>query len=112
MNARTIKVIVTLVALLFLNIEAAQAGLVNKLKVYIRHEFTDYQLFYFIGGLLVTGFLGYIVFAPVMIGNQKWAWLNYSTYQPSRHHYSSKRRAITKISRILNSSAPKKKARF
>ena len=109
MKSRTIKVIITLVALLFLNIEAAQAGLIHKLKIYIRHEFADFQLLYLVVGLLVTGFLGYIIFTPVLIGNQKWSWLNYSSFPPSRNNYSSKKDSIAKISQILNNPTGKKK---
>lgn len=90
-----------MVSLLFLNIEAAHAGLVHKLKNYIRLEFTDIELFYIFGGSLSLAFLGYVIFTPVHIGNKKWAWLNYYSYQPNRHDYQSKRVMVKKISGIL-----------
>jgi hypothetical protein len=96
--------------MLFLNIEAAQAGLVHKIKLYIRHECPDYQLLYIALALLVLGFLSYVLFAPVLIGKEKWAWLNYYSYQPNRHDYQSKRATIQKISGILSNAEFSKEA--
>ena len=104
MKKGTLKTIIILVALLFINIEAAQAGLVNKFKIYIRHEFSDYQLLYLIAGFVFLGFLSYIIFTPVLIGKQKWAWLTYYSYNPNRHHYQNKREMIKKISGILQNN--------
>ena len=101
MKNRTLRVIIILISLLFLNIEAAHAGLIHKLKSYIRLEFTDFELFYIFGGSLSLAFLGYVIFTPVLIGNKKWAWLNYYSYQPNRHDYQSKRDMVKKISGIL-----------
>src|SRR5262245_45742029 len=102
MNNRTIKVIIFLVTLLFLNIEAAQAGLVQQLKLYIRHEFTEWQLTYILGGMGLFGILSYIIFTPVLIGSEKWAWYKYFTFNPVRPKYQDKRQAIKKISGILS----------
>jgi len=104
MKKGTLKTIIILVSLLFINIEAAQAGLIQKFKLYIRHEFSDYQLTYFIGGLLFLGFFSYIIFTPVLIGKKKWAWLSYYSYNPGRHDYQSKRVMVKKISGILKNS--------
>jgi hypothetical protein len=104
MKNGTIKTIIVLIALLFINIEAAQAGLVHKLKLYIRHEFSDYQLLYISVAILFLGFLAYIIFTPVLIGKQKWAWLSYYSYNPSRHAYQSRREVIKKISEILKNT--------
>ena len=104
MKKGTLKTIIILVGLLFINIEAAQAGLVSKFKIYIRHEFPDYQLVYFVAGLLFFSLLSYVVFTPVVIGKQKWAWLKYYTYNPNRHDYQSKREMVQKISGILKNS--------
>jgi hypothetical protein len=104
MRKGTLKTIIILVGLLFLNIEAAHAGLIHKFKIYIRHEFSDYQLLYFAGGLLFFGFLSYIIFTPVFIGKRKWAWLSYYSYTPNRHDYQSKRVMVKKISGILKNS--------
>ena len=104
MKKGTLKTIIILLGLLFVNIEAAQAGLIHKVKIYIRQEFSDYQLVYFICGILFFGFLSYIIFTPVLIGKQKWAWLSYYSYTPNRHDYQSKRDMIKKISGILKNS--------
>jgi len=101
MNNRTIRVIVLLVSLLFLNIEAAHAGLVHKLKIYIRHEFTEWQLFYILGGIALFGVLSYIIFTPVLIGSEKWAWYKYFTFNPVHQKYQDKRDVVKKISGIL-----------
>jgi hypothetical protein len=101
MKKGTLKTIIILVVLLFINIEAAHAGLIQKFKIYIRHEFSDYQLLYFAAGFLFLGFLSYIIFTPVFIGKEKWAWLSYYSYTPNRHDYQSKRVMVKKISGIL-----------
>lgn len=107
MKKSTLKTIIILVSLLFINIEAAQAGLIHKFKLYIRHEFSDYQLLYFTAGLLVLGFLSYILFTPVFIGKEKWSWLSFYSFDPNRHKYQAKRDVIKKISIILkNSNSP------
>jgi hypothetical protein len=101
MKKGTLRIIIILVSLLFVNIEAAQAGLVHKVKIYIRHEFSDYQLVYFISAMAIIGFLSYIIFTPVHIGKRKWAWLTYYSYSPTRHDYQSKRDVVKKIAVIL-----------
>jgi hypothetical protein len=102
MKNRTIRIIAILVCLLFINIEAAQAGLILKLKLFIRHEFADYRLEYISLILLLTSALAYIIFSPVAIGSEKWAWYNYFTYNPGRNNYSNKKDVVKKISVILN----------
>lgn len=104
MKKGTLKTIIILVVMLFINIEAAQAGLINKFKIYIRHEFSDYQLFYLVVGFLFFGLLSYIIFTPVFIGKERWAWLSYYSYNPNRHDYHSKRLMVTKISGILKNT--------
>jgi hypothetical protein len=105
MKNRTVRVIIILVALLFLNIEAAHAGLIHKFKLFIQHEFPNLQLLYITGGLLTFGVLMYIIFTPVPIGKEKWSWFNYYTYNPNRHNYHSKREVVKKISGILKNAA-------
>jgi len=104
MKKGTLRIIIILVGLLFVNIEAAQAGLVHKVKIYIRHEFSDDQFIYLVILSLFLGFLSYIIFTPVLIGKRKWAWLSYYSYSPSRHDYQSKRDMVKKISGILKNS--------
>jgi hypothetical protein len=101
MEKKTFKVIIILVGLLFINIEAAHAGLINKFKMFIKAEFPDYQLIYSIIAFSILAFLSYVVFSPIQIGVQKWSWINYYTYNPSRNSYNSKKQIITKISGIL-----------
>ena len=101
MKKATLRVIIILVGLLFVNIEAAHAGLIHKVKIYIRHEFSDNQLVYFICAALFLGFLSYIIFTPVLIGKRKWAWLSYYSYSPGRNDYQTKRDMVKKIAVIL-----------
>lgn len=110
MKKRTLKTIIILVSLLFINIEAAQAGLIHKFRVYIRHEFSATQLLYFIAGIAFLGFLSYIIFTPVLIGKQKWSWFTYYSYNPGRHDYQSKRDMVKKISGILKNDAARNEA--
>lgn len=100
MNKRTIKAIIILMALLFINIEAANAGLISKLKLYIHHEFSMTELFYYALGLFSLSFVSYIIVAPVNIGRERASWMNYYKYSPLKYHY--KRETVRKISKILN----------
>lgn len=101
MKNRTIKIIITLVGMLFLNIEAAHAGLLGKFKVYIHHEFSDLQLFYTLLFTSLFAFIVYVIFTPVVIDKRKWAMLSYYSYKPSRHNFQSKKDTIRKIEEIL-----------
>lgn len=102
MKNTTLRVIIILVSLLFLNIEAAHAGLIHKLRIYISHELSPVQMYYICAVTLIIGFLAYVVFSPILIGNQKWAWHNYFTFNPGRNSYQSKRHMVKKISVILS----------
>jgi hypothetical protein len=102
MKNTTVRVIIILVALLFINIEAAHAGIIQRIKGYILVEFPANQMFFIIGLLLFLSFLSYVVFTPVLIGNQKWSWLSYYSYPSTRPDFKNKRLMIKKISRILN----------
>jgi hypothetical protein len=106
MNNRTFRIIVLLVGLLFINIEAANAGLVQKFRLYIKHEFSDTQLIYLVSIFMILGFLTYVLFTPVSIGKEKRGWLNYYSYMPNNHDYQRKRDVVKKISNILNSKEP------
>jgi hypothetical protein len=102
MNNRTFKVIVILVGLLFLNIEAAQAGLIHKFKAIIMHELSDYQLIYISMGFAACGFLLYVMLTPVSIGNQKSVWLDYFPNNPNKSQFQNKKDLVKRISVILN----------
>src|SRR5258706_1659733 len=104
MNKGTLKFIIILVSMLFINIEAAHAGLVHKFRLYISHEFSNLQLFYLSAGLLTFSCLIYIVFSPLPIGKAKWSWFSYYSYNPARNHYQNKRSAVKRISGILKNA--------
>ena len=104
MKKGTVKTIVILVAMLFLNIEAAHAGLIGKLKIYIHHEFSNSQLLYAFISLSALSFLIYVVFTPVVIGKRKWSWLTYDSNSPSKINYQHKRDSVRKIEEILTNS--------
>jgi hypothetical protein len=106
MKKSTFKFIVILVGMLFLNIEAAHAGLVYKLKALISHEFPDYGFVYLTAGLLIFGMLSYIIFTPVSIGKERLMWYHYFSSDPGRHDYQSKRAMVKKISVILKTENP------
>jgi hypothetical protein len=110
MKNRTLRVIIILVSMLFINIEAAQAGLVHKFRIYIHQEFPDNQFLFITFSLLFIACLSYVLFAPVLINKQKWGWLNYYSYQPGRQDYQSKRMSVKKISDILQNSEYTKQA--
>jgi len=100
MKNRTFKVIVILVGLLFLNIEAAHAGLIQKFKVYIGHEFPGFQLAYIVGATLSIGLLTYIILTPAFKEKGKFAGNGYI----SNESFQNKRDRVKKISEILKES--------
>jgi hypothetical protein len=102
MSSKTFKVIALFVSLLFINIEAAQAGLVHKFKRIILNEFPDYQIVYLTIAVFFVGFIIYVMFAPVRIGNQKSIWLDYFPSKSNLNDYQNKRAQVKKISIILN----------
>ena len=101
MKNRIVRIIIILVASLFLNIEAANAGLTHKLNLYIRHGLSDPQWFLMVFGLCAFAFLAYVVAAPVAIGKHKSPWLGYYSINPGKHSYQNKREMVRKISSIL-----------
>ncbi len=101
MKNQTLRIIIVLVASLFLNIEAANAGLTHKINLYIRHGLSDPQWYLMVFGIFAFAFLAYVVAAPVAIGKQKSPWLNYYSYQPGKNSYQSKRNMVKKIATIL-----------
>ena len=100
MKNRTFKVIVILVGLLFLNIEAAHAGLIQKFKVYIGHEFPGFQLIYIVAATLSLGLLTYIILTPAFKEKGKFAGNRYI----SQETYQNKRDRVKKIAEILRES--------
>jgi hypothetical protein len=102
MNKRTLKVILILISLLFLNIEAAHAGLIQQLRIQIQNEFSSLEILYFMIGLFVFGFLSYVIFSPVSIGNQKIIWYKHDFFTQNGQNYTAKRKSVKKISMILN----------
>ena len=107
MNKRTLKVIIILVGLLFLNIEAAQAGLIHKFKVYIGLGLQGYELFYATGIVFVLAVLSYIICVPgIKQRNTKTITGNIS------QRLQAKKTRIKKISAILNNLAAAKQPQF
>lgn len=104
MKNRTVRVIVILVGMLILNIEAAHAGITHRVKVLIRHEFTDFQLFYVLGGGLALGLLSYIIFTPAFKDAGRKGENYFRTY--GSESYGSKRLRIKKIEQILRNNDP------
>src|SRR5690606_29877242 len=107
MSRRLIKTILVLVSMLFLNIEATQAGLLGKLRLYIAAEMPPWQLAFITCGTLGLLFFLFVIFTPLQINDQRWSWYNYFTYHPEKSGFANKKQAVGKISRIL---AQKRKA--
>lgn len=102
MTKKSIKTILFLPAMLFANIEAAHAGLVHKLKLYIHNEFETWQFLLIIGLLLFTSLLTYIIITPVVIGKQKLIFLGSFTHQ--KDSFQSKRKFVSKTGQILSNT--------
>jgi hypothetical protein len=103
-NKSTLRIIIILISLLFINIEAAQAGLIHRLRLYIRTEFSETQLVYWTVFVLLLSSLLYIIFSPLPIGHEKWSWFHYYTYNPKKNKFQRKRETVARISRLLKSS--------
>lgn len=102
MSKRVLKVILVLVGMLFLNIEAAQAGLVHKLRLYIQSEFPPHQLALILFVVFTVGAFCYIVFTPLSINNERWSWYNYFSFEPEKSSYKNKRALVKRINGILS----------
>ena len=96
-----IKLILVLVGMLFLNIEAAHAGLVGKVKLYIRAEFAPEQLTAIVAALLGLAVLGYVLFTPVRINNERRRWLNYFSHSNHRKSMRHRRQFVARINHVL-----------
>jgi len=102
MTKKSFKIFVLLVAMLFANIEAAHAGLVHKLKLYIHHEFATWQFVLVLAGLMLFSFLAYIIITPVSIGKQKLIFL--TSFSFTKASFDSKRKFVAKTGNILNNN--------
>jgi hypothetical protein len=101
MNGRTLRVIVILVGMLFINIEAAQAGLVTRLKMYIQAEFPRNELVYVVFGSLVAAFILYVIFSPEPGQHGRPKYAGWGTAAIPGSTYREKRRAVTRIAAAL-----------
>lgn len=110
MNKSTFRIIIVLVCLLFVNIEAAQAGLVHRIKLFINNEFPPNQFVFLIICASFFIFVAYVVLAPVNIGKEKRAWLDYYRIQPKKRSYQHRRIAVNRISDVLRMSETKNSA--
>jgi hypothetical protein len=104
MKKGTFRFIIVLVALLFLNIEAAQAGIVQRIRFYIHSEFPDHQFTYLMIIAVFISLVAYIIIAPVPIGKEKWSKLDYYRIQPRRHTYKARRISVNRIADLLKST--------
>jgi hypothetical protein len=104
MKNQTVRIIITLVALLFINIEAAHAGLIHKFKLYITHEFPDWQLIFISTGLLTAGFLTYVLAVPVSIGRGRRIWFTDDDLDAVKK-FGDKKQTVRRISGILSGPA-------
>lgn len=102
MTKKSIKIIVLLVTMLFANIEAAHAGLVHKLKLYIHHEFATWQFVLILCALMLLSFISYIVLTPVSIGKQKLILL--TSFSFTKDSFDAKRKFVTKTGNILSNT--------
>jgi len=107
MKRGTIKIIFILISLLFLNIEAAQAGLVHKFKVYVVKEFSAWELFYTFGAIFTISALTYIIHKPAFkeektkIGKEK-----------PVQGFQERKTQVKKISNILSNTLTVEQAQF
>ena len=101
MNKRLVKLILVLVSMLFLNIEAAQAGLVTRLRLYISSEVPPHQLMFTLICLSVVFIFAYIIFTPLHINNERWPWYNYFSFQPESTSFRKKKMVVKRIRAVL-----------
>ncbi|MBX3164941.1 MAG: hypothetical protein KF900_10720 [Bacteroidetes bacterium] len=107
MKKRTLKTIIILVSLLFLNIEAAQAGLIHKFKVYIGQEFSGQLLFYTLGITFTIASLGYIMYAPAFKEEKA------KTFRERlKNDFQSQKERVRKISQILTNAPVAEQSQF
>jgi hypothetical protein len=107
---RTLRFIILLVALLFMNIEAAHAGLIGQLRLYISAELGHSFLYYSLATTGAVFFLAYVIFSPVHIGSEKWSWYHYFSFNPIKKSFSVKKQAVYRISQILAQAEPSTEA--
>ncbi len=104
MKNTTLRLIIVLVALLFINIEAAQAGLVHRLRVFVNHEFPHQPIGLYLLTAAIIGFLLYVIFSPIVIGREKWTWIKLFRFQPTSRNYRKKRERVSRIAELLQSA--------
>lgn len=102
MSKATVKLISLMLSLLFINIEAAQAGLIRRFRVFLHAEFPDSHFGVWILTAFLFTFLAYVVFSPLKIGSERWNWLKMYRYNPNTLSFKKKRQTITAIANTLN----------
>jgi hypothetical protein len=108
MEKRTIKTLLILICLLFINIEAAQAGLVKELRHFVDAHFSEPGLLISLTALLFGGGFTAIVLLPVKIGSEKKVW--FTDIEPGiPTKFAARRQSVARIAKVLE-SAPLKKA--
>lgn len=107
MKKRTLKTIIILVSLLFLNIEAAQAGLVHKFRAYIVQEFPGNLFIYILGATFTVAALSYIIYVPAFKEEK-----TKNLKEKLARDFQSQKECVKKISAILNHSSIPEQAQF
>lgn len=106
MSKSTLRFSIILVITLFLNIEAAQAGLLTRIKIYVLREFPDQQFPWLISGVVLGSIFLYGLLAPVKIGKEKRVWLNYDPFPARKHRFDQKKASVSRISEVLQAAPP------
>ena len=103
MSKTTVRTIVILVSLLFLNIEAAQAGLLTKLRLLIRAEIPESSLAVLCLAIASAVFLVYVIFSPVPINGRHRSFRGLPGSVPG---FSERRDTVRRIASRLRTEPP------
>lgn len=89
-----------MVGLLCINIEAAQAGLVKELKLFVDTHLSEPGLIWSLSGLIFGGSITAILFLPVKIGNSRKIW--FTKIEPGQlSSWTSRRKSVANIASTL-----------
>jgi len=100
MEKRTIKIMTIMVGLLCLNIEAAQAGLVKELQLFVKTHLSEPGLVWSLSGLVFGGSITAVLLLPVKIGNTRKIW--FTKIEPGQlSSWSLRRKSVEQIANTL-----------
>ncbi len=109
MEKRTLKTMLILICLLFINIEAAQAGLVKELRHFVDAHFSEPAFLISLITLLFGSGFTAILLLPVRIGTEKKMW--FTDIEPGHHKkFHARRQSVTRIAKVLENGPLKKAA--